>query len=67
MVWTCERFEAHLADRLDGSLRGRDRVAFALHWLVCRACRVSLASYRRVVELARSGSRDDGEDLRDTS
>jgi hypothetical protein len=57
--WTFERFEAHLDERLDGALRGRARLTFAIHWLVCRACRVSLASYRRVVELTRTAFRDD--------
>jgi len=59
VIWTCERFEACLDDRLDGALHGRARLAFAIHWLVCRACRVSLASYRRVVELTRTAFRDD--------
>lgn len=59
MIWTCERFEAYLDDRLDGALRGRDRMAFAVHWLACRACRTSLASYRKVVELTRTAFRDD--------
>jgi anti-sigma factor RsiW len=59
MAWTCARFEAALQEHLAGELPAPDRLQFALHWLVCRACRWSLASYRRTVALVRSAFDED--------
>jgi anti-sigma factor RsiW len=59
MIWTCERFEGSLEEHLAGELPAPQRLQFALHWLVCRACRWSLASYRRTVALVRSAFDDE--------
>ena len=56
---TCERFEAKLDEHMDGELGPRDALAFAVHWLLCRACRISLDTYRRTVALAHSAFDDE--------
>lgn len=56
---TCERFEAQLDDQVSGEMGPRAKLSFAVHWLLCRACRLSLATYRRTVALARSAFEDD--------
>ena len=56
---TCERFEAQLDDRVSGEMDPRAKLSFAVHWLLCHACRLSLATYRRTVALARSTFDDD--------
>lgn len=56
---TCERFEAQLDDHVSGDMHAQARLSFVLHWLLCRACRISLATYRRTVELARRAFDDD--------
>ncbi len=59
---TCERFEAQLDDHLDGELGPRARLSFTVHWLLCHACRISLATYRRTVALTHGAFDDDDDD-----
>ncbi len=59
---TCERFEAKLDEHMDGELGPGEKLSFALHWLMCRACRISLDTYRRTVALAH-GAFDDEDPL----
>lgn len=56
---TCERFEAQLDEHMDGELGPRAKLSFAIHWLMCRACRISLDTYHRTVALAHSAFDDD--------
>lgn len=56
---TCERFEAQLDDHTSGEMGVGARLSFAVHWLLCGACRISLATYETTVSLARSAFDDD--------
>lgn len=56
---TCERFEAQLDDHVSGEMGIGAKLSFALHWLMCRACRISLATYHATVTLTRNAFDDD--------
>jgi hypothetical protein len=59
---TCERFEAQLDDHVSGEMGVGAKLSFTLHWLMCRACRISLATYHATVTLTRNAFRDDDDD-----
>lgn len=51
---TCAELEGFLVDYLDGTLPRSQRRIFALHLLLCRACRSYLDGYRRAITLGQA-------------
>ena len=50
---SCDRFEEHLSDYLEGALARSDAAAFGEHALQCRACRALLDDVRAAVNQCR--------------
>ena len=62
----CARFEAMLADAVDGTLSAEDQAAFDAHLLTCATCNASLADARRGLawlEMLRTGQPEPASDL----
>jgi anti-sigma factor RsiW len=60
---TCRELADLLPESLSGELRGRRRLGFAIHLLLCAACRAYLASYRATVGLTRRALAQEGEEV----